>query len=155
MPDNSTLAERLENRSIWEPNSGCLLWFGAVQAPAPNDYGVLNAGGRKQKVHRLAWELANGPIPAGKEVCHKCDVPSCLNPAHLFLGTRQDNMNDMKAKGRTKFFRGADHPESKLTEAQVREIRRSSLGAIKTARAYGVSKSLIGAIRRREAWRHL
>ena len=54
MPDNATLAERLENRSMWEPNSGCLLWFGGYHGPAPNNYGTMRWKGKAEKVHRLA-----------------------------------------------------------------------------------------------------
>jgi hypothetical protein len=54
----------------------------------------------KVYAHRLAWEEANGPIPAGMYVCHTCDVPACVNVEHLFLGSQSDNMKDMAAKGR-------------------------------------------------------
>lgn len=155
MPDNATLAERLENRSIWEPNSGCLLWFGSQHGPAPNNYGSLRWNERTYKVHRLAWTLVNGPIPQGMEVCHKCDMPMCLNVGHLFLDTHVGNMSDMVAKKRQRFFQGENHPVAKLTEAQVRAIRADPRGIIRVAKDYGVSKSLISAIRRREAWRHI
>lgn len=56
--------------------------------------------------HRHSWELANGPIPAGMYVCHRCDNPRCVRPDHLFLGTHQDNVTDMMAKGRHRYERG-------------------------------------------------
>ena len=88
-----------QERLIPEPNSGCWLWDGAVN----NDgYGTIFRGGKQHKVHRLAWEEAHGPIPDGLNVCHTCDVPACCNPAHLFLGSQQDNMQDCLGKGRFK-----------------------------------------------------
>tara|TARA_R110000823_G_C15723655_1_gene478953 strand:- start:103 stop:600 length:498 start_codon:yes stop_codon:yes gene_type:complete len=155
MPDNATLAERLENRSMWEPNSGCLLWFGGYHGPAPNNYGTMRWKGKAEKVHRLAWIDAHGPVPDGMEVCHRCDMPMCLNVGHLFLDTHVGNMADMVAKKRQRFLQGENHPVSKLTGSQVHAIRADPRGIIRVAKDYGVSKSLISAIRRREAWRHI
>ena len=87
-----------QERLAKEPD-GCWLWTGSVN----NDgYGQIRHDGRTQRVHRLAWEEVNGPIPAGMAVCHSCDVPACCNPAHLFLGTQLDNVTDMRTKGRFK-----------------------------------------------------
>jgi HNH endonuclease len=88
-----------QDRLIPEPNSGCWLWDGAVT----NDgYGQVRINNRNFRVHRLAWEQANGLIPEGLSVLHKCDVPSCCNPDHLFLGTQLDNVTDMRTKRRFK-----------------------------------------------------
>lgn len=84
-------------RTIPEPNSGCLLWEGAVSRYG---YGHVRRGGKDIVLHRLVWEEANGSIPDGLHVLHRCDVPSCVNINHLFLGTRFDNMQDIVAKGR-------------------------------------------------------
>lgn len=77
--------------------SECWLWIGATR---PNGYGNFLLGGRTTGAHRAAWSLLKGEIPTGMQVCHRCDTPSCVNPEHLFLGTQQDNLNDMGAKGR-------------------------------------------------------
>jgi hypothetical protein len=79
-------------------------------------YGSLWVEGCWQKAHRLSWELHYGPIPAGLYVCHKCDEPACIRPDHCFLGTPQDNSDDMIAKGRERHARGErngthTHPE--------------------------------------------
>ena len=75
----------------------CWLWLGNKYT---NGYGRLCVGGIERSVHRLSWEFANGPIPADLFVCHHCDVPACVRPDHLFLGTARDNAIDMVAKGR-------------------------------------------------------
>jgi hypothetical protein len=76
---------------------GCHVWTGARNIWG---YGRLKCDGVMLSAHRVAWELANGLIPDGQSVLHRCDVRRCVNPAHLFLGTQEDNMRDMFAKGR-------------------------------------------------------
>lgn len=101
-----TLVDRLDEFSIPEPNSGCQLWVGAVSR---HGYGCLTWRMKRLAAHRAAYECAFGPIPVGMVVCHKCDVPACINPAHLKLGTQRQNIHDMIAKGR--------HPRFKIAHA--------------------------------------
>jgi HNH endonuclease len=87
---------------IWrrvDKSGDCWLWQGSIDH---RGYGQINAGGDRgtKLVHRLVYEDANGPIPAGRYVCHTCDNPQCVNPAHLWCGTSRDNALDMIAKGR-------------------------------------------------------
>jgi hypothetical protein len=79
-----------------EPNSGCWLWLGGTDRLG---YGKVNVQGHFL-AHRLAYAETHGDIPEGLLVLHKCDVPSCVNPDHLYIGDDQDNMNDMAARGR-------------------------------------------------------
>jgi hypothetical protein len=86
---------RLAYYSTPDPLSGCHIWHG----PRVNGgYGHIRFHAEKWLAHRLAWTLKHGPIPAGMILCHRCDERRCCNPDHLFLGTRGDNMADLKAK---------------------------------------------------------
>ena len=132
----------------------CWEWQGSRH---PKGYGRT---GRRLKTHRVAWELTNGPIPAGLLVCHKCDNPPCVNPEHLFLGTSADNVHDMMEKGRRRLVSrvGSGHPNSKLTEADVIAIRRARKRGepiLKLAEQYGVHNSLISRIAKRQTWVHV
>lgn len=114
------LSERLARRLRPEAD-GCVVWTGYRRA---GGYGQISRGGAAGglvQTHRAAWELANGPIPDGLFVCHRCDNPPCCNVEHLFLGTVADNAADMVAKGRS--ARGGRLPQTKLTDEQVAEIR--------------------------------
>jgi hypothetical protein len=87
------------------------------------------------------------------QVCHHCDVRSCVNPTHLFLGTIAANMADKTAKGRQ--ARGEGHGQAKLTDGQILEIRAAEGPQRAISARYGVSQPLIGKIQRRELWKHL
>lgn len=118
--DAEQLLERFENKFTPEPNTDCWIWTGAVNS---SGYGSFYFNGRDVRAHRASWELHYGPIPNGDHhgttcVCHTCDNPLCVNPAHLFLGTQSDNMRDMYRKGRAQQA-GIDNGNSKLSEPQV------------------------------------
>mgnify|MGYP001608699181 CR=1 FL=1 len=126
-----TLMERFETRYEPEPTSGCWLWTGRRDSFG---YGVVPLGtrGRRQLAHRAAWELFRGVIQGGLQVCHRCDIPSCVNPNHLFLGTQGDNVRDCHAKNRNvknTWTAGASNPHARLTWADVRDIRLVDAGA--------------------------
>lgn len=141
----------------------CWLWTGTTNGA----YGSLHVGSptdasrRVVHTHRFAWELYNGPIPDGLLVCHRCDVRLCCNPAHLFLGTPLDNTRDMWAKGRANRpepIRGEKHPKAKLTDDDVRRIRRRRGNGISyrvLAESYGVSPTLIRMVTTRQIRSHV
>lgn len=92
----NSITERLEVRSRLT-DSGCLEWTGYMD---DDGYGLVSYKGSPRRVHRVAWELVNGPIEPGVKILHRCDNPSCFELSHLFYGTHQDNMDDRARKGR-------------------------------------------------------
>lgn len=110
---------------------------------------------RRLFAHRTAYELAVGPIPEGLCVCHHCDQPYCCNPAHLFLGTHQDNVDDMRAKGGVSKSFGTDNPASKLSETQAQVIRRHHERGVSVAdlsALFEVKPATVRKIIRGETW---
>lgn len=139
---------RFDARHMPEPNSGCWLWTGAVDAKG---YGLLQVDDASRRAHRLAWELHRGPIPASLHVLHKCDVPSCVNPDHLFLGTNDDNVADKVAKRRQARGHG------KLTEQAVIQIialRGSGRRTRDIGADYGIAASTVSNIWHGRIWGH-
>jgi hypothetical protein len=145
-------ADHLWERCIPEPNSGCWLWLLSVNRWG---YGVLRREKKDVFAHRWSWTLHRGTIPPGMLVCHKCDVPSCCNPDHLFLGTDADNNADMVRKGRNVVLKGEDSANAKLTADAVRAIREDIRFYRLIAIDYGVSETTISLIRRRLIWKHI
>ena len=91
------LADILEQGSEPVTESGCRIWMGGV---LKSGYGRIRFDGRQRLTHRAAWEDVHGSIPPKSCICHRCDVPSCINIEHLFLGTQRDNLHDGIRKGR-------------------------------------------------------
>ncbi len=94
-PKSWSLQQRLDARSIRDPETGCLLWTGCRST---NGYGLVGYAGQRLQAHRAAWIAVHGAITPGLLVCHRCDVRTCIDPAHLFLGTQKENMADKVAK---------------------------------------------------------
>jgi len=177
------LRERLAAKIEISDGDGCWLWTGFCDK---RGYGFMGSGrkGKVERVHRVAWREFRGPIPPAMVVCHRCDNPSCARPSHLFLGTQQENIADMVAKGRQRSRRGEmldtsgkargdrhwsrSNPglvrrgnsvnTSKLDERSVRRIRslaKEGRSFKSMGREFGVSDASIAAIVYRKSWRHI
>ena len=114
----------------------------AVQHKGDNEYG-----------HRFSYRLLIGPIPDGMIVRHKCDNPPCFNPDHLELGTHEQNMEDMRLRGRSQT--GSRNTGAKLTEDQVLEIVASSDDYKTLGKRFSVHPANIRAIKSGKSWSHL
>lgn len=154
------LAERFAKYVQYGSPSECWPWTGTTEK-FRGGYRlgrITDEQGRTKRTHRVAWELAYGPIPAQMYICHKCDNPICVNPSHLFLGTRSTNALDMHAKGRNvpiRIYRGTEHGRAKLSEVDVLAIRRSQASYSAIATRYGVTSGHVHRIKARKLWRHL
>ena len=128
----------------------CIFFNGTINSMG---YGVLKVGGRKGKLlsaHRISFRLFNGPIKKGREICHRCDNPKCINPNHLFMGTHEENMADFASKLR--------HPNSKFTPEEIVDIRRryaSGESSRRIASEFGVSHKTILYIKSKKGWKHV
>jgi hypothetical protein len=132
----------------------CWEWKGCCLKPLP--YGLIKRkDGAQLHANRVSWEYHCGPIPDGMFVLHNCDNPKCVNPNHLFLGTHQDNMDDMVHKNRLPAHYGEDNGAAKLKLKEVMEILTDHRSQQKIASAYGVSQTLISQIKLGKRWSYL
>lgn len=166
MPLGSKVWSRDRNvRHFWEKvekTEACWLWK-ASRTHNGEGYGQFRWEQRSVDAHRVSWIIAHGEIPAGINVLHSCDNPVCVRPDHLFLGTDQDNVDDMLAKGRGRFpgmpkgtLAGSKNPASKLTAAMVAKIReRAQAGELREliAASFSVSESQVNRIVQGRAWK--
>jgi hypothetical protein len=147
--------QRLLNKMIPEPMSGCWLWLGAM---TKKGYGHMLFNGRYEKAHRISYLIHCGPIPPGQVVCHSCDNPSCINPDHLWVGSTRDNQADSAAKGRRRngITQGEANHFSKLSQSDVDAIRAAPRvygSGRRLAERYGVREATISEIRSEKSWR--
>jgi hypothetical protein len=150
----------IESR-VFKVPGGCWLWLGPLDRST--GYGELKwrrpGASPVRRAHRAAFVVYHGE-PGSLFVCHTCDVRSCVNPDHLFLGTPADNAADRDAKGRQAKLKGIEHGNAVLTEDQVHEIRRiyvrgGLLTQAEVGAMYGVDRSLISKIVHRKQWPHI
>ncbi|PXW28220.1 HNH endonuclease signature motif containing protein [Paraburkholderia caballeronis] len=122
-------------------------------------YGLVWHEGKNRLAHRVSFELHNAPITEKQDVMHSCDNRKCINPAHLSLGSRSENLRDMLAKGRGRHCFGEAHPFSKLTSDAVAQIRREfqpysrTHGAAALARRFGVTQGAVSCVLRGKSWK--
>jgi len=153
--------ERFEEKYIPVTNTGCWLWTGTLLGKNKL-YGQMWYGKKKEKAHRISYELFNGPITDGLYVLHTCDVRSCVNPKHLYLGTQLQNMHDAYARGRKSRYdevanlrRGnpklGGHANNfwKLTADQALTISHSQEKSAILAQRFGVASSYINRLKRK------
>ena len=155
--------QRILMRISINKKSGCWNWKGAGSRNEDKlkRYGHLTIGLTKDKTrktvsaHRFSYITFIGPVPIGLWVLHKCENPKCVNPKHLFLGTRQDNVDDREAKGRNNFihYSGEKNPGAKLTLSEVKDIRKSKDSNSILSKRFCICRSQVSAIKRFISWK--
>lgn len=157
--DPAHLAKRLANGINSAPDGQCWEW---TRVCNQYGYGQLRISGRMVYAHRLAYELGVCPIPDGMHVLHQCDNPRCINPAHLSIGTRSQNMKECSQRGRSRIPNpaklGEQNGSAKLRDVDVRSIRRLLSGGwtqLAIAERFGVSQQTIANIKRGKVWGHV
>ena len=151
MPRKYTPQERViafwNKVAVTADDNQCWLWLARCNKQG---YGLFRIFNNMVSSHRVAWMYPDYVIPDGMFILHSCDNPSCCNPKHLFLGTHQDNMEDMKRKGRQKSIKGQLHKGAKLSDDQVIEIRNlyatGTISQEKLGYRFGISQVHIGRI---------
>ena len=153
MQQSETLRHKLFSRVVVCGDDDCWDWQGSLSG---SRYGQMRVNGRLTYVHRIAYEVTTGEIPAGLFVLHTCDNRKCCNPSHLWLGTNKDNQQDCVQKGRKYIARGAEHPMAKLTPYEVWLIRSLYVSGEflqrEIADAMGINRSYCKRLLQGKSW---
>ena len=128
----------------------CWEWQAGITQGKEGGYGMFWFNGTNVGAHRFSYSLYKGEIPKDKHVCHSCDNRKCVNPKHLWLGSRLENQKDMVEKGRS--LKGTKQNNNKLTEEQVLSIYKDSRSLHAIARDYGVNASNVDHIKHGRSW---
>jgi hypothetical protein len=153
--DYKTVQERFWSKVNIKSENECWEW---IKFKNKKGYGLFGLNAIPEGAHRVSWRFTYGDIPESLCVLHKCDNPACCNPAHLFLGTNQDNVNDRVAKNRSSDLRGSKHYRAKLTEIKVLEIRslyKMGIRQSSIAKTYKVNQGTISNIIDKKTWTHI
>jgi hypothetical protein len=138
-----------------DDNTGCWLWQGGIH----NGYGnFVPVGGKSGLAHRTSYRLFKGIIPDGLLVLHSCNIPACVNPDHLRVGTNADNAIDKMIYNRCNPRKGSDCHYSKLTNEKIfkiRNLRDQGLSYKKISELFGVTFGCIAHIINRKSWKHI
>ncbi len=132
---------------VHKHDSGCWLW--TAYCMKKNGYGFFKTPYKNQLAHRASYRLFNGQLDT-RDVMHKCDVPNCVNPEHLVLGSRLENMQDAKRKGRMRV--GERHGRSKLTNDQVDLIKKSNKLQREIAAEFGITQGHVSCLKNGTKW---
>lgn len=141
----------------YDTNGGCWLWSRSTKTPVGGRpaYGQVRWDGGVRLAHRVFYERFVGPIPEGMVVMHKCDMPPCVNPEHLSLGTVKENMEDCSRKGRVVALKGSKSLNAKMTEEMVASFANDTRNNCEIARAIGVHHVTVSRARRGINWKHV
>jgi hypothetical protein len=153
-PPRRPIKDRIRER-VAINERGCWIWQGPL---FKDGYGGIGIRRTTKRAHRVSYTEFCGPIPAGLWVLHRCDVPACVNPDHLFLGTARDNTQDMLAKGRRGDLNGENHPRARHTERFVWAMRRlvnHGVPIVELASMYGLTYGAVHGLVRGRSWKNV
>jgi HNH endonuclease len=151
LPVRKTIEQRFkEGYQVMQ--SGCWEW---TKGRKSGGYGCLRVGDSTMTAHRYSYELVHGPVKDGLYVLHSCDNPPCVNPAHLRLGSHQENMQDAVERNYNR--KGENHYSHKVTEKEVRAIRAlaGTMSQVEISKLFGLSKGSVNHIISRKKWKHI
>lgn len=160
MPNLEPTKVKFYRHALLPNENGCMIWSGALASrKGLNGYGKIRIkGGKTIAAHRFSYEMHNGKIPKGMFVLHKCDIPRCVAPEHLFLGTALDNIRDKVTKKRCNVKQGADNYNARFTNEDIKKIKalhKQGFYIRKIANMYKVTRNTIAKILNGESYKNV